>query len=137
VPSAKSPSAKPAEAIVSATAKTRSVIEDLKARLTAEARDPAPPSEPEAEPESIEDLERELEVYFERTASRYGAAPSRSQLLIELRSHVIDRVVDRILAEWSSLKPGGSPFGREVMDRLIERVLLEFRRTASSEDSKT
>jgi hypothetical protein len=118
VPSARQ-SAKPAATIINATARTRSVIEDLQARLTA-----VPPVQ--SREESVDDLERQLQVYFERATP----ASPRSKLLDELRSRVIEGVVDRILAEW--VNPG-QPAGLkpEVMERLIERVLEEFQTGAS------
>jgi hypothetical protein len=118
------PSAK--HQLANATARTRSVIEDLQARLTRDAPTAPPPPEPR---ESLEDLERELEAYFERASPD----PSRNQSLDQLRSRVIDGVVEKILAEWATSKPDtpqGLGFGHEVMDRLIERVLEEFRKTA-------
>jgi hypothetical protein len=123
MPSARQPAAKPAATIVNATAKTRSVIEGLQARLT---RAPEPPP---AE-ESVDDLEQQLQAYFNR------ASPTtpRTKILDELRSRVIDGVVDRILAEWANSKPGSldAGLGPEVMERLIERVLKEFRTGASN-----
>jgi len=138
VPSARQSSAKPAATIVNATARTRSVIETLQARLTADARSKVPGPQPVAEElpseESVDDLEMQLQAYFDR------ATPStpRTKNLNELRSRVIDGVVDRILAEWTNPQPGSSPgagLGPEVMERLIERVLEEFR--SAAEPSKT
>lgn len=136
MPSARNPSAKPAATIINATARTRSVIEDLRARLAAEVpdRSPAPAPAPAAADESVDELERELQAYFDHAVPKSGHA-SRDQLLEDLRNRVIDGVVDRILAELAGT-PSGAPhclgLGREVMDRLIERVLNEFRRTVSS-----
>jgi hypothetical protein len=120
MPSARQPTAKPAATIVNATAKTRSVIEGLQARLT---RAPEPPP---AE-ESVDDLEQQLQAYFDR------ATPTtpRTKILDELRSRVIDGVVDRILAEWANPQPGAG-LGPEVMERLIERVLKELSSGASN-----
>jgi hypothetical protein len=147
VPSARQPSAKPAATIVDATARTRSVIEDLQTRLTAEARTRIPlqqvvatPPDLAEQPESVDDLERELQAYFNRAAPKLGvgsdaASPSQNQLLDELRSRVIDGVVDRILSEWANTRPDAPQclgVGCEVMDRLIERVLEEFRKAAES-----
>jgi hypothetical protein len=90
--------AKPA--IINATARTRSAIEGLQARLNQQS--PAPESE--------DDLERELQAYFETNGVRN-----------ELRSQVIEGVVDKILAEWPGL-------GQEVIDRLVERVAGDLRK---------
>ena len=125
--------AKQVATIINATAKTRSVIEDLQARLTAEGRHPAPTKNPSDE-ESVDELERQLEAYFQQAAPK-PATGSRSHLMDELRNRVIDGVVDRILSEWSSSQ--AAALEREVMDRLIERVLNEFRKTASREFSST
>jgi hypothetical protein len=123
MPSARQPAAKPAATIINATAKTRSVIEGLQARLT---RTPEPPPVEE----SVDDLEQQLQAYFERAAP---AAP-RGKILDELRSRVIDGVVDRILAQWANPELGspGAGLGPEVMERLIERVLEEFSTAAES-----
>jgi hypothetical protein len=129
---ARQPSAKPAVAIVNATARTRSVIEDLQARLTADARDrPVPPRAANPE-ESVDDLERQLQAYFERTTS----TSPRSKTLDELRRRVVEGVVDRILLEWATPQAGASSgLGQQVMERLIERVLEDFGKVSDS--SKT
>ena len=143
MPSTRQPPAKPIATIADATAKTRSVIEDLQARLTADARSriaeqatTPPPAEPEDvnREESVDDLERQLQAYFERATPR----STRTKILDELRNRVIDGVVDRILVEWATLQPGASPaagLGPAVMERLIERVLDEFGKATQS--SKT
>jgi hypothetical protein len=106
VPSARQSAAKPA--IINATARTRSAIEGLQARLN-----PQEPNQQDPAPESEDDLERELHAYFENNGVRN-----------ELRSHVIEGVVDKILAEWPGL-------GQEVVDRLVERVANELRKTTA------
>jgi hypothetical protein len=98
VPSARQSPAKPT--IINATARTRSAIEGLQAKLI----------QPEPTRESEDDLERELKAYFENNGVRN-----------ELRSHVIESVVDRILAEWPGVR-------QEIVDRLIERLTNELRR---------
>lgn len=130
MPSARQPAAKPAATIVNATARTRSVIENLQARLTADARAGIPEPQPIRQAsagESIDDLERQLQAYFEQATP----TSSRSKILDELRSRVIDGVVDRILAEWG--EPQQQPAGglaAEVMERLIERILEELGKMA-------
>jgi hypothetical protein len=99
VPSARQSAAKPT--IINATARTRSAIEGLQAKLN--------PQEPASESE--DDLERELQAYFER-----------NQVRDELRTRVIESVVDKILSEWPGLR-------QEVIDRLVERVADELRKT--------
>ena len=137
MPSGRQPSSKPAATIVDATARTRSVIENLQARLAADAQDKTDPAAPPAPPvqqenasedlgreESLDDLERQLQAYFDRPTS----TPSPAKIPDELRSRVINGVVDRILAEWSNPQSGaGARLRQEVMDRLIERVLEEFK----------
>jgi hypothetical protein len=126
MPSARQPAAKPAATIVNATARTRSVIEDLQARLTADtrARTAEPqPIRPASAVESIDDLERQLEAYFERATP----TSSRTKILDELRSRVIDGVVDRIMASWANpQQQAGGGLAAEVMERLIMRVLDEL-----------
>jgi hypothetical protein len=97
--------------------------------LTADARGKALGPQPIAEEipseESVDDLEMQLQAYFDRATP----ATPRTKILDELRSRVIDGVVDRILAEWNP-QPGSSPgagLGPEVIERLIERILEEFR----------
>jgi hypothetical protein len=137
VPSGRQPSSKPAPTIVNATARTRSVIENLQARLAAEASgrspdeasSPLPPTQQENAPqdpgheESLDDLERQLQAYFDRPAP----TPSPAKILDELRNRVVDGVVDRILAEWANPQLADAGLRQEVMDRLIERVLEEFK----------
>jgi len=123
--STRSSSSRPS-AIVDATAKTRSVIESLQARLVGDNVRPA------GWEETIDDLERQLQACFDRAELVVENEPSaaRTPMLDDLRNRVIERVVDRILAEWSNPKPGESESAlqRQVLDRLVERVLAEFRR---------
>jgi len=138
VPSSRQTSSKPAPTIVNATARTRSVIENLQARLAADASgkpsdepsSPLPPVPQEnaledpSHEESLDDLERQLQAYFDRPAR----TPSPAKIPDELRSRVIDEVVNRILAEWANPQEGADAgLRQEVMERLIERVLEEFK----------
>jgi hypothetical protein len=104
VPSARQSAPKPT--IIHATARTRSAIEGLQARLS-----PPEPNQQQPALESEDDLERELKAYFENNGVRN-----------DLRSHVIESVVDKILAEWPGLR-------QEVVDRLIQRIADELRKT--------
>jgi hypothetical protein len=135
---------KPAPTLTTATAKTRSAIENLQARLAGASPDatllPASWRQPEtmSHQESEEDLERQLEAYFasagERSTRAAGDQPSRARILDDLRDRVIDGVVERILEEMS--KPTGSEaggLGHEVMERLMERVLDQVRRAIAAE----
>jgi len=107
VPSARQSPAKPT--IINATARTRSAIEGLQARLN-----PLEPNQETPVPESEDDLERELKTYFENSGVRN-----------ELRSYVIESVVDKILAEWPGVR-------QEIVDRLIERIANELRKSPLS-----
>lgn len=146
MPAAKNPSVRPVPAITTAAAKTRSAIEGLQAKLATDQRSESSAAGSGAagsasalkSPDNIEhreteeDLESQLQAYFERAApdSASGTAAahvSRTEILEELRGRVIDGVVNRILAEWT--RPGASPagsLGRQVMERLIERVLEQL-----------
>jgi len=81
--------------------------------------------------ESIEDLERQLQAYFERSAPGDAQLARRSIVLDELRSRVIDRVVDRILADWAdpNSPSARSALAQQVMERLAERLLAELQKT--------
>ncbi len=144
MPAPKSPSVRPEASIASAAAKTRSAIEGLQERLSEDAQSsvpqcvaPVPRKTLDIGPgETDEDLERQLQSYFARASSspRGGASvtsSSRTQILDQLRSRVIDGVAERILAEWACPQPGTSPtLGSELMERLIERLLEQLRKPA-------
>lgn len=122
MPAAKTAPARPVPTLADATAKTRSLIEELQARLTGEALSPEPALA--VKPEETEDeLERQLQAYFERTAA-VPSAPRRYSL-DEIRARVINGVVERILAEWSHGEHGaeGAALRSEVIDRLTDRVI--------------
>jgi hypothetical protein len=125
VPSARQPTPKPAATIVNATARTRSVIEDLQSRLTADTRSRIPepqPIRPASAVESLDDLERQLQAYFERATP----TSSRTEILAELRSRVIEGVVDRIMADWADPEQKHGALAAEVMERLIQRILNQL-----------
>ncbi|MBZ5607007.1 MAG: hypothetical protein LAP38_02020 [Acidobacteriia bacterium] len=130
--SSRTPSTRPSPNISTAAAKTRSVIRDLQTRLT-EAGHPGPGVHlaPAERQESEEELERQLQAYFARSVGSGGtSAGSRTRILDELRSRVIDGVVDRILNEWAGSQPdapAAAGLRDEVMERLIERVLQQLR----------
>jgi hypothetical protein len=144
VPSPKNSSVRQEDSIARATAKTRSVIEDLQEKLSADAQNgvpqyvtPLPRRALDVGPnETDEDLERQLQSYFARASAspRDGAkviSSTRTQILDELRSRVIDGVAERILEEWAGPQPGTSTtLGSELMERLIERLLEQLRKPA-------
>ena len=138
----KGPSSDAAATLASATAKTRSVIEGLQARLNGEAQSKAqvtsvPPARKKKnsqEEETEEELERQLQTYFATAVvpgrSAAGGVYSRAQMHDELRSRVVEEVVHRILADWARREqelPGSARLGNEIMERLIQRVLEQFR----------
>jgi len=151
---AKNPSSKSAATLASATARTRSVIEDLQARLSGDARSELPvrvpmveiakPKDLLPEQETEEDLERQLKAYFTRSSASGRSAVqsrggpivsnlSRTQMLDELQNRVVDGVVHRILSEWARREeelPGSSAMGNEIMERLIQRVYEQFQELA-------
>lgn len=139
----------PGSSLASATAKTQSVIEGLQARLGAESAQRPHRSATVAasrkkaavetdEEETEEELERQLQTYFARAVDAHpvttvGGAPRTSPVHDALRTRVIEGVVHRILAEWARHDqelPGGARLGNEIMERLIERVLEQFREVA-------
>ena len=136
--STKNQPARPGASIATAAAKTRSAIQDLQSKLAeashGAAGGPAAAGKDTNRVESEDELERQLEAYFAR-ASRSpragpGGAASRTAILDELRSRVIDGVVDRILEEWASGHSGtggAAGLGDEVMERLIQRVLQQVK----------
>ncbi len=144
MPSPKHPSVRQETGIASAAAKTRSAIEGLQEKLSGDAPKSAPPfvaAVPRkvldiGPAETDEDLEKQLQSYFARVSSpSRGEATltssTRTQILDELRSRVIDGVAERILAEWACPQPGTSPtLGSELMQRLIERLLEQLRKPA-------
>jgi hypothetical protein len=141
-----SSSADSAATIASATAKTRSVIEGLQARLSGETPhraqvtsvSPSRKKKALEEEETEEELERQLQTYFASTIIQTRNASSvanlsRTQIHDELRSRVVEGVVHRILAEWARREqdlPGSSRLGNEIMERLIQRVLEQFQELA-------
>lgn len=150
------------DALVSATAKTQSVIEGLQARLRGE---PAPKVRKQASTsvsrkkdvvdlvgeETQEELEKQLQAYFATAEVRpltiaSTAAMSRVETRNDvrhddlrqddlrqqddLRLRVVEGVVVRILGEWArndQERPPSARLGNEIMDRLIQRVMEQFR----------
>jgi len=119
--------------LAEAAAKTTAVLETLRSRLN---RETAPPEPPVLEPaEAADELDRQLEQYFaaETSSSSPAKRPARMsgsvEILIpgEIRSQVIDGVVDRILRSWGE-RNGEIPASikSEVIARLVEHVLGEM-----------
>lgn len=155
MPSAKSTVSRPIPTLADATAKTRSLIEDLQARLTGgegetDALQPprrAPQKETVvakdlgARDETEEDLARQLQSYFERNGeSPISSSPARTATKTytfdEIRARVIDGAVERILAEWAQPEGGGtagSLLRKAVIEGLIDRVLEILHKAAEAE----
>jgi len=143
VPSPRNAPTRPSASIASAAQRARSVIEDLQSKLSEAAEQGARPAagaqslaagRVERVADSVEseaDLERQLAAYF----AHETAQPATSGGAVEeMRRRVIDGVVDRILRDWS--KPGArSALQEQVLERLIQRVLLQF--GSSAESGKT
>ena len=113
--------------LADATAKTAAVLETLRSRLNREATPPEPTVlEP---PEVPDELGRELEQYFAATPGEPQAANGSAEVRIpeEIRSQVIDGVVDRILRSWGAPESEiPMSIKSEVIARLVEHVLGEL-----------
>jgi hypothetical protein len=152
--------------LADATAKTRSLIEDLQARLTGEGSSGGPdrprhssrresvavketvaeemsakevPPDTTAKDETEEDLERQLQAYFDslnESGQRAPAVPASSPAykMDDIRARVIDGVVERILEAWSHPEHGGAAgaaIRHEVVERLTDRMLEMLQRVAA------
>ena len=171
MPSTKSAAAtRPVPTLADATAKTKSLIEDLQARLTGEgssggterprhslrrdtvgakeaaaeevsAKDPS--ADTGAKDETEEDLERQLQAYFDSLSESgqstpAAAATSPAYKLDDIRARVIDGVVERILEAWSHPEHGGTAgaaIRHEVVERLTDRVLEMLQRVAADKSA--
>lgn len=113
--------------LAEAAAKTTAVLETLRSRLHREA---TPQEPPVAEaPEVPDELDRQLEQYFAATPREPMPASGTAEVPIpsEIRTQVIEGVVDRILRSWGA--PNGeipSSIKSEVIARLVEHVLGEL-----------
>jgi hypothetical protein len=139
--SEKNPAVEPVASLQSATAKTRSAIEGLHARLSRDAAG-RPTKQVTAVAasrkrnvieleETDEDLDEQLQTYFARASVQ--PANVRAHAQDDLRSRVVEGVVHRILADWARRDqelPGSARLGNEIMERLIQRVLEQFQEVA-------
>lgn len=104
--------------IAEAAEKARALIQELQSRLRLDA---AIRERPE---ETQDDLERQLQRYFENAIGKDKRGLSRTSILNEVRARVVDGVVERILREWERPKDGTTtPLENEVIERLIDRVI--------------
>jgi hypothetical protein len=164
MPATKSAATKPVQTLADATAKTRSLIEDLQARLTGDAgsttlerprharrelitakeviNEEAVGAPLTAKDETEEDLDRQLQAYFDRMSAEnlrsepVIPSPAAAYTLEDIRARVIEKVAERILAEWSHPELGGAAgaaIRREVIDRLTGRVLEMLQNAAATE----
>lgn len=104
--------------LAEAAAKTTAVLETLRSRLN---RETAAQERPAAEPPEVPDeLGCQLEQYF-------AAKPLEVPIPSDIRSQVIDGVVDKILRSWGE-RDGEIPASikSEVIARLVEHVLAEL-----------
>ncbi len=97
--------------LAEATEKTTAALQELRTRLAKETTDR--PRE-----ENPDDLERQLEAYFSNSSRTLSPA------LSEIRQRVIEAVADRIFQAWED--PRGASIKKEIVDRLIERVLEDL-----------
>jgi hypothetical protein len=108
---------KPEPGLAEAAEKTRDLIRGLQSRLHVE--------KPGAGEAAEEDLERQLHDYFER-----GGDARDASALGEIRSRVIEGVVEKILRGWEQPRRGApTRLQEEVVERLIERVLERMQLT--------
>ena len=113
--------------LAEATAKTAAVLESLRSRLN---RDTTPPDPAIVESqEGPDELDRQLEQYFAAAPRQPKTANGSAEVRIpeEIRSQVIDGVVDRILRSWGA--PNGeipASIKGEIVARLVEHVLGEL-----------
>jgi hypothetical protein len=90
--------------IAEAAEKASLVIRGLQSRLR--------PRTPDLVEETPEQLEHQLQQYFERKAPQSG-------LIGDIRERVVQGVVDQILRQWDN----GSALQPEIVERLIDRVI--------------
>ena len=136
--------ARPVSTLADATAKTRSLVEGLQARLATpsyEADRRAPRTVdvvpvPGNDDETEEDLERQLQEYFERTMP----TASRTQIAGDLHSRVIEGVVERVLADWANPQRATAvtaSLRAEVIERLTQRVLEQLQKSTNARKAGT
>ena len=110
---------KKTDKLTEAAEKTTAVLQGLQSRLSREASGVR-----SAQPEVPDELGRQLEEYF-AAASLPGAADQAAAAgLDDIRSRVLEGVVERILRGWQ--EPSGrlsAGFKDALVERLIERVL--------------
>ena len=107
------------EKLTEAAEKTTAVLQGLQSRLSREAGGVR-----SAQPEVPDELGKQLEEYFAAAALPDAADPRATAASGDIRSRVIEGVVERILQAWK--EPNGQlrpAFKDTLVERLIERVL--------------
>ena len=110
--------------IAQAAERAGSLIRELESRLRARdgGTEAAPPQE--SLPSEAEDLDRQLQEYFQHTELSAAGSQLSPTVIEEIRNRVINGVVDRILREWDQPRQeSASSLQNEVLKRLIDRVL--------------
>ncbi len=117
------------ESNLEAAEKARFLIRGLQSRLRAQAGG-SPREQPD---ETLDDLERQLREYFERSGGKNEPGSARPSALGEIRNRVIDGLVERILREWERPQDGSSTaLENEVVTRLINRLLERLGKAAGA-----
>lgn len=137
---------------------TRTAIEELRARSSSRlnaavrrrlARAEALRLEPEQDPKRDsnrnepldqtplpDELEHELQQYFDRTrrqelvrptGERSDPALTPAAIADEIRDTVVDGVVNEILQQWDQQVNGVNPLRQEITERLIQRIMEQLR----------
>jgi hypothetical protein len=114
--------------IVDAAEKTGLLIRSLQSRLRDWPSDPSPePMDETLEEETPEDLEKQLQELFGRLNAEGSPTDSvmpADNVMNDIRSRVIEGVVDRIMLEWERPQQGpATQLQAEVIERLISRVI--------------
>ena len=99
--------------LTEAAAKTTAVLRTLQSRLNREITPLG----------TRDELGEELQNYFAITGSEPQAPLSASA---DIRTQVIEKVVDRIIAAWQEQDGQIPAIKNEVIARLVERVLAEL-----------
>lgn len=116
--------------LAEAAAKTTAALETLRSRLNKEA--PVQEQGSPAPPELPDELGAQLEQYFAATSnvspgsktSKVASGSAELPISGEIRSQVIDGVVDRILRCWGAANDDiPADVKNEVIARLVEHVL--------------
>lgn len=109
---------KPEPKLREAAARTAEALQTLQSRLRRESV--------AQNDDSPDDLGRQLSEYFAESAQP-PAGPSSDRLPDDMKELVIHSVIERVLRTWSDPGSGLSDVRKEVITRLVERVLGELK----------